>query len=511
MDSRKNNLILLSIEDITERKTIARKLEDTKNRYEEMIYSSPSLIAILEGPEFILSIANDAFLKHIGKGEDIIGTSYLESAPALEEQDLEEILRKVYKTGKPHYLHEIPVKIMRNGKQELSYYNFIYQPQRDSKGVIKGVAILANEVTVQAELNKTIKESETRFRQMADLTPEKIISADTSGKIYYFNKSWLDFTGLNLESLVKKGWEYFMHPEELDSVRSTWNQAMTSGNVFEKEFRLRDKNGDYKWHLCRAVPVKDEDEKVKMWIGAITQIHELKEEEERKEDFLKMASHELKTPLTSIKGYTYLLLERLRENKEVLPESIPIIPSLERIDSQITRLTRLISEMLDLSRVQESKLELQKESFSLNDMVEECVQDIQYSSTEARVEIDHKAQLIVNGDRDRISQVLINLITNAIKYSPNDKNIEVKVFQEGIDKASVSVKDHGIGINLEDQPNIFNRFFRVTGKDEQTYSGLGIGLYLAKEIMLRHNGDIRVKSEKGKGSLFTFSLPLEKK
>ena len=510
-DTKKNNLILLSIEDITERKAIARKLEDTKNRYEEMIYSSPSLIAILEGPEFILSIANEAFLKHIGKGENIIGTSYLESAPELEEQDLGGILRKVYETGEPHYLHEIPVKTIHKGKQKRSYYNFVYQAQRDSKGAIEGVAILANEVTVQAELNKTIKESETRFRQMADLTPEKIICADTSGKIYYFNKSWLEFTGLNLKSLIKKGWEHFMHPEELDAIHREWNQAMTSGIVFEKELRLRDKNEDYKWHLSRAVPVRDEDGKVNMWIGAITQIHKLKEEEKRKEDFLKMASHELKTPLTSIKGYTYLLLERLRKTKEALPESVPIIPSLERIDSQITRLTRLISEMLDLSRVQESKLELQKESFSLNHMVEECVQDIKYSSTEARVKIDHKEQLIVNGDRDRISQVLINLITNAIKYSPNDKNIEVKVFQEGDDKASVSVKDHGIGISPEDQKNIFKRFFRVTGKDEQTYSGLGIGLYLAKEILIRHNGEIRVESEKGKGSLFTFTLPLEKK
>ncbi|MFD2517529.1 ATP-binding protein [Salinimicrobium flavum] len=372
------------------------------------------------------------------------------------------------------------------------------------------MAILANEVTAQAELNKTIKESETRFHQMADLTPEKIICADTSGKIYYFNKSWLDFTGLNLESLIKKGWEDFMHPEELNSTRRKWNQAIKSGNVFEKELRLRDKNGDYKWHLSRAVPVKDEDGKIKMWIGAITQIHKLKEEEERKESFLKLASHELKTPITSIKGYTQLLLERLKETKEVLPKSIPIIPSLERIDSQITRLTRLISEMLDLSRVQESKLTLQKVSFSLNRMVEESVQDIQYSSTTARVKIDHKDQLFVHGDRDRISQVLINLITNAIKYSPNNKNIEVKVFQEGKDKACVSVRDHGIGINLKDQQNIFERFFRVSGKDEQTYSGLGIGLYLAKEIMTRHNGDIRVKSEKGKGSLFTFSLPLEK-
>ncbi|WP_037374244.1 chemotaxis protein CheB [Salinimicrobium xinjiangense] len=506
----KNNLILLSIEDITERKVMARKLEDTQHQYKEMIYSSPSLIAILNGPEFRISIANEPFLNQFGKGEDIIGASYLEAVPELVDQGLGKILREVYKTGEPQYVHETPVKIIRNGKQELLYYNFGYQAQRNSKGGIEGVAILANEVTAQAELNKTIKESESRFHQMADLTPEKIICTDTSGEIYYFNKSWLDFTGLNQELLIAKGWEQFMHPEEITTTRRKWKQCIASGNAFEKEIRLRDKNDIYKWHLSRAVPVKDEDGKIKMWIGALTQIHKIKEEEERKESFLKLASHELKTPITSIKGYTQFLLERLRESKEVLPGSIPIIPSLERIDSQVTRLTRLISEMLDLSRVQESKLSLQKESFSLNQMVEESVQDVQYSSSSAKIKIDHKDQLMVNGDRDRISQVLINLITNAIKYSPNNKNIEVKVFQEGKDKACVSVKDQGIGIDRVDQKNIFKRFFRVTGKDEQTYSGLGIGLYLAKEIMIRHNGNLKVKSEKGEGSVFTFSLPLDK-
>lgn len=510
-ETRDSNLILLSIEDITQRKAIASKLEETRHRHEEMIYSSPSLIAILEGPEFILSIANDAFLKHLGEVENIIGTPYLEAVPELEEQGLGEILRKVYRTGEPNYVHEMPVNVTRNGKQELSYYNFVYQAQRDLKGGIEGVAILANEVTVQAELSKAIKESEARFHQVADLTPDKIICADTAGKIYYFNKSWLDFTGLQQKQLLDKGWEPFMHPEEVTLVRSKWDEVMTSGCVFERELRLKDKNENYKWHLCRVVPLKDEDGKVKMWIGAITQIQKIKEEEERKEGFLKMASHELKTPLTSIKGYTYLLLERLREAKEDLPESIRLIPSLERIDSQITRLTRLISEMVDLSRVQESKLELQMESFSLNHMVEESVQDIRYSSTTARIKIDHQVSLALNGDRDRISQVLINLITNAIKYSPNDGDIEVKVFQKREDMASVSVKDHGIGINMEDQQNIFERFFRVSGKDEKTYTGFGIGLFLAKEIMTRHNGDIRVKSEKGKGSVFTFSLPLTSK
>ncbi len=506
-ENRKNSLILLSIEDITHHRTMARKLEETMHRYEEMIFSSPSLIAILAGPKFILSIANEPFLTHLGKGENIIGTPYLEAVPELANQGLGAILKKVYKTGKPNYVHEMPVNIIRNGKPELSYFNFGYQAQRDTKGVIEGVAILANEVTVQAELNKTIRESETRFHQMANLTPDKIICADTSGKIYYFNKSWLDFTGLNLKQLIKKGWEHVMHPEELKFVSHQWNNSITSGDVFEIEFRLRDKNDGYKWHLGRAVPLKDEGGKVKMWIGAITQIQKLKEEEERKEVFLKMVSHELKTPLTSIKGYTQLLLGMMGGTKADNPQSSKFIPPLERIDSQITRLTRLISEMLDLSKVQESKLILQLENFNLNTMVQESVQDIRYSYSTASINVIQKSQFSVHGDRDRISQVLINLITNAIKYSPNDKNIEVEVFQEREGLASVSVKDHGIGINLEDQKNIFERFFRVTGKDEQTYTGFGIGLFLAKEIMTRHKGNIRVESEKGKGSLFTFSVP----
>ena len=502
------NRILLSIEDITQRRTIEKKLEETMHRFKEMIYSSPSPIAILQGPEFILSIANDAFFNHLGAGEHMLGTPFLEAVPELEEQGLGDTLRKVYRTGEPRYVHELPVRLLRNGKPELSYYNFVYQVQRDPEGVIEGVAMMANEVTVEAALNKTIKESEFRFHQMADLTPDKIICADSSGKIYYFNKSWLDYTGMKLKTLLKKGWSPFLHPEEAEAVRIKWEEARSSGEVFEKELRLRDKNEDYKWHLCRMVPLKDDEGKVSMWIGAITQIQKIKEEEERKEGFFKMVSHELKTPLTSIKGYTYLLLERLRQTPESLPESIPIIPSLERIDGQVSRLTRLISEMVDLSRIQECKLELQKESFSLNEMVEESVQDIQYSSTTARVKIHHEEQLQVDGDRDRISQVLINLITNAIKYSPGEGLIEVRVFREQKGMGSVSVMDQGIGIDPEDQRNIFERFFRAAGKDEKTYAGFGIGLFLAKEIMTRHSGDIKVSSQKGKGSEFTFSLPL---
>ena len=307
---------------------------------------------------------------------------------------------------------------------------------------------MANEVTRQAVLNKTIKESEARLQQMADLVPDLITNAHADGEIFYFNKGWTDFTGWDIKKLKKEGWLKLMHPEEVHEVEKNWMRAVKTGNDFEMELRILDKYGNFKWHMSRAIPVKDESRKTIMWIGSNTEIQKIKEEEQRKEGFLKMASHELKTPMTAITVYTPLLLISLLARKEDLPGSIPIIPSLERIDNQISRLTKLISEMLDLSRIQESKLELQMESFSLNKMVEESVDDIRYSSTIAKVKIIHKSQLMVSGDKDRICQVLINLITNAIKYSPEVKNIEVKVFKEGEDIASVSVNDRGIGINL---------------------------------------------------------------
>lgn len=245
-----------------------------------------------------------------------------------------------------------------------------------------------------------------------------------------------------------------------------------------------------------------------MWVGASTEIQKLKDEEKRKEDFLKMVSHELKTPITSIKGYTQLLLSMLKSVAQDNIGTVPLIPSLERIDSQVSRLTRLISEMLDLSRMEESKLELQQKTFSINEFVENCVNDIKYTNDEYKIKITHDDTFSVNGDKDRINQVLINFITNAIKYSPIDKNILVRIYKVDEENGAVSIKDKGIGIDKKDHEHLFKKFYRVSGKDETNFSGFGIGLFLAKEIIERHNGYVDVKSKKGKGSEFIFTLPI---
>ncbi len=506
-DSTVNGIMVIATE-VTEQVLARKKVEESAHRYNEMIHSSPSLIAILEGKDLIISTANDAILESWGKDKDAIGKPMMEALPELKGQGFDEILLGVLKTGEAYHAHEMPATVLRNGKSELIYYNFVYQAQRDIYGNIEGVAIIATEVTEVAEFHKKIKESESRYHQMAELIPDMITNATVNGEIFYYNERWADFTGWDIERIKKQGWEKLMHPDELPTIKSKWQHAVKTGTEFEMELRILDKNGDYKWHLNRAVPVKNESGKIFMWLGTTTEIQKIKEEEKRKEDFLKMASHELKTPVTSIKGYTQLMLSMLKNGDQQKFDTIPLIPGLERIDNQVSRLTRLISEMLDLSRMEESKLELQLETFSMNELVDNSVQDLKYTNEEYKIKITHDATFSVDGDKDRINQVLINFITNAIKYSPDDKNITVRIFKEDGGNGAVSVKDKGIGIDEKDHEHLFKRFYRVSGKEESTFTGFGIGLYLAKEIMERHNGNVAVKSKKGKGSEFIFTLPL---
>lgn len=244
-------------------------------------------------------------------------------------------------------------------------------------------------------------------------------------------------------------------------------------------------------------------------IRQIEELKKLNEADKLKSDFIKMASHELKTPVTSIKGYVQLLLTALKEEKNLSP--LLVKSSLISIDKQITRLTRLMSELLDLSKIETGALVLNKEIFSLNELVIETVQDILYTNSKHTINIFHDFEANVFGDKDRIGQVLINFLTNAIKYSPNSDKVEVWVKQKEKETVSVSVIDFGIGIDKEYHEKIFERFYRASGKEEQTYPGFGIGLFIAKEIVQRHNGTILLDSKKGKGSVFTFTLAVSNK
>lgn len=497
--------VILDVHDnITSGELIREKELRTKNIVEEATVAT----AVYMGEDMKIELANNAMISLWGKDRSVIGKTLREALPELEGQPFFDLLDQVYTTGEIYWGKEDRVDLMIDGKMQTGYFNFTYKPLRNAKGEIYGILNMAMDVTEQWEARKKIEESERHFRQMADLMPAKVLNLDTQGNMIFFNQHWLEYTGLTSEELKKSGWTSRIHPDDLPDYQSQWEHSRETGQNLDMEIRLKSKEGDCKWHLSRAEAVRDENGIIKMWIATNTDIQRLKEEEKRKEDFLKMVSHELKTPVTSIKGYIQLLLTMLKSAKEQKAGNMPLQASLQRIDHQIHRLTRLISEMLDLSRIEENKLLLQKEVFSINELVKETVQDIQFTNTQHQISIVHSFEGHVEADRDRIGQVLINLIINAIKYSPDRQEVQV-VIEEGANKeVIVKVIDEGIGIDEKDHQNIFKRFFRITEEEEDTYSGFGIGLFLANEIIERHQGTLDVKSEKGKGSEFSFTLSL---
>src|SRR5690606_7204536 len=364
-----------SVVDVHEEKIKEQLVRESEHRIRNIVEEATVATAIYVGKEMKIELANEAMIKLWGKTPAVMGKTLREALPELDGQPFLELLKEVFTTGNTYWGKEDKVDLEINGEIQTGFFNFTYKPLRNEDGEIYGILNMAVDVTELVRSKMLVKESEVHFRQMADLMPTKVTNADAEGNFIYYNEEWLTYTGLTFKELNERGWIDLIHPEERENFSKTWKASLESGNQFEMELRCRNKSGKYKWHLARAEAVKNDDGTIKMWIATNTEIQKFKEEEKRKGDFLKMVSHELKTPVTSIKGYVQLLLTMLkREDANPAMQSLPLRPSLERIDHQIKRLTRLISEMLDLSRIEENKLELQKQVFSLNDLVNETVQ-----------------------------------------------------------------------------------------------------------------------------------------
>ncbi|MEP6675614.1 MAG: PAS domain S-box protein [Ferruginibacter sp.] len=358
------------------------------------------------------------------------------------------------------------------------------------------------DITEQKKAYNLLRESEERFRQLANSMPQQVWTSDTKGNLNYFNQSVYDYSGLTKKEVESLGWLSIVHPDDREENVQKWMEAIASGEDFLLEHRFKKHNGEFRWQLSRAIPIKDASGNIQLWVGTSTDIHDIKEAEEQKDFFISVASHELKTPITSIKGYVQILMRMHEQSEDKFLKN-----SLRTVDKQIVTLTTLIEDLLDLSKIKSGSLQLNKEEFSINAMIRESVEEISHIQPDYKINFVASDECMVFADRGRIGQVLINFLTNAIKYSPASKtiNIENKVYSNFV---TVSVADKGIGINKKDQDKIFQRFYRVEGQDEKTFPGFGIGLFIASEIIKRHSGKIGVESELSKGSVFYFSLPL---
>jgi PAS domain S-box-containing protein len=356
------------------------------------------------------------------------------------------------------------------------------------------------------------RRSQERYRRLLDVMPQCIWAADADGKVNYWNRPGLAYCGLAAADVREDSFWECLHPDDRVEARAHWDSGLRSGAPFERQVRIkRAADGSYRWHLARAVPERDGDGGIVGWIATATDIDDQKRAEESlrkaiilRDDFLSVASHELRTPLTSLK-LEVANLSRIARKDGAGGSAPRLLAKVEKIDSQAARLHRLIDELLDVSRIAAGRLELHVEAVDLAQIINEVGN--RFSDEAARagstLNIHAPGSVVGRWDKSRLDQVLTNLVSNAIKYGdckPIDVNLEA-----GDDRAVVTIRDRGLGIAPTDHERIFGRFERAAST--RHYGGIGLGLWIVKQIIDALGGTVTVESTPGTGSTFTVDLP----
>ncbi|MEO7327764.1 MAG: ATP-binding protein [Minicystis sp.] len=356
-----------------------------------------------------------------------------------------------------------------------------------------------------------ITKSEERLRFMAESMPQKIFTTMPNGDVDYFNQQWMEFTGLAFEEIKDWGWTRFIHPDDAEANLSAWKRSSKTGEPVQLEHRFRRADGVYRWHLSRALPMRNAEGQTMMWIGSSTDIHDQKEITEQlaatdrhKDEFLAMLAHELRNPLAPIKNAAYLL-------RMLKSENVTVVRAQEIIERQADHLAKLVDDLLDVSRVGTGKVRLRKEHLNLTKVVlravDSCEHLVKAQGHTVTLDLQRIPPLRVDADPTRADQILVNLIGNAAKYTPSHGTIHIKAAQEGA-MAVVSVRDNGVGLSADMLQRVFDVFTQVEQSLERSQGGLGLGLKLVKELVELHGGTVEARSEGlGKGSEFIVRLP----
>lgn len=386
--------------------------------------------------------------------------------------------------SQPHYRHgQIVGKI--GIARDVTQRNLMEAELRRSRDqldiIFQGVA---DGITVQNKSGRIIYANQAAAQSMGYDSPQQLISTPSSTYIKRYR--------LTDEQGKPFSWQH------LPGQRALKGELKPEATIFYFD---RDTQ-ESRWVNIKARPIFDSKGKVQLTINLIHDITHHIQAEKQKDAFLGVVSHELKTPVASLKMYAQTL------EKQLSSAHHPAAKHLNKIDQQLNKLTLLINDLLDTTQLQQGQLKLHQDNFDINQLIEEVVEDIQRTTTKHQIIIQASESIEVFADRERTSQVLVNLLTNAIKYSPQTGSILLHL-RRHLDHLEVSITDAGVGIPLSQQPQLFQRFYRVSGANRRSYPGLGLGLYISAQIIKRQGGRIWVNSRPGHGSTFYFTLPLK--
>lgn len=479
-------------------------LEASEGKLRYMLADAPIAIALLTGEHMIVEAANKKVLAAWGKNKDIIGLPLSQAVPELDGQAFMDLLSNVFTTGEAYYGNEVKAMLEQDGKIEEVYSNFVYHPLKDNKGKTTSIILIANVVTEQVIARREIEKAEEKARFAIEAANVGTWFLDIETREFVVSARLKEQFGFHPDESVTYEMVAGAIPGEYkERVTNAVEEAISNGRSYVMEHPILGHH-DQKTRWVRAFGklYPDAGGKLSHFSGIILDITEQKQDELRKNDFIGMVSHELKTPLTSLSAYAQMLHSKALHGGDPFT-----IGALEKVNTQVRKMSTMINGFLNVSRLESGKIFLIKEDFRLDELVEEMIADARMTMSSHTVIFNLIEPVTVHADLDKIGSVISNLLSNAVKYSPKGKNITITCRAEG-DEALVSVQDEGMGIKQSDLEKIFDRYYRVESSHTQTVSGFGIGLYICAEVVKRHNGNIWVESEKGIGSTFSFTLPL---
>lgn len=497
-------VFILSL-DITNNKTAEKKLRESELHYKTLTENAPDIIMRFDRNLHITYLSPNAESIIGMKTESVIGKTNEEiGMPDHLCRMWNRMFQKASHTKKTQQI-EFDFS-SKNGT--LNTFDLRIVPECDNKGTVVSFIGISRNITTRKITEQALQLSEEKFaKAFASNAAAIAVTTLDEGIFIDVNETWETLMGYKKSEVMGKSARAL-------SIWPTREAAQRFVKVLKKkklirgwEQEFRKKNGESFIAQLSTQMLKLQGKQV--ILSTLIDITERKQMEKRKDEFISIASHELKTPITSLKAYTQIIGQRLEKARDVSNTDL-----VKRMEFQINRLTGLVSDMLDVTKIQSGKLLLPKEFFDLNDLVKDTVTDIRNIARDGnKFSFTLKGEIKQNvyADKFRISQVLTNLLTNAIKYSPHSNKIIISLSSSNTD-AKVAIRDFGIGIPKNEQAHIFERYFQAHAarNQEGRFSSLGLGLYISAEIIKRHGGKIWCISKQGKGSTFSFTLPMHK-
>lgn len=506
--------------DISDRKQVELALRDSEELKQRILESSQDCIKLLTLNSEIAYMSRGGLgLLEIDDPTSVLNTCWLDFWQGEDYENAKQAVAVAKAGNIGQFQGYLPTR-----KGTPKWWDSIITPVRNSEGQITQLVAVSRDITKQKQEEDILRESEDRFRNMADNAPVMIWVTDPTGYCTYLSQSWYDFSGQTKETGLGFRWLDVVHPEDFEYSKNTFLTANARHEAFRLEYRLRRKDGEYRWAIDAASPWFGVDGQFKGYIGSVIDINDRKQAEAEREqllqrekaareqaeqanqvkdEFLAVLSHELRSPLNPILGWTRLLqngkLDAARQRE-----------ALNTIERNAKLQTQLIEDLLDISRIMQGKLSLTVAPVSLTFVISAALETVQLAAEAKNIGmILNLAPEVasVSGDVTRLQQVVWNLLSNAVKFTPNGRQVTVELKQ--MDQlAQIRVIDTGKGINPQFLPYIFEYFRQEDGSTTRKFGGLGLGLAIARQIVEMHGGTLWAESQgEGQGATFILQLP----